>query len=356
MRMTAIVRSVVEASWPLLAAILLTGMLLLILGEPVGDFMRLLVAGSWGSPRDRCTVLGKMMPLILTGLAVAIPFRAGLFNIGGEGQMFVGSLAAAFVGTHVSTGMGMSAIPTIGACLIGGVIAGASWAFIPAILRTRRGVHEVVTTIIFNFLAFYTVNYIVQGPLSSGAGAAQTSTLGEGAMLPVLWRVRVQTLSSGILISALVACVASIYLGRIRWGRISTLVGRNPVACRYAGVRVERQWLVALVLGGGIAGLSGAMEVCGTHGYLQTRFAPGYGFDGIAVAFLARAEPWACIPAALAIASLRTAGQTLQLELGISKEIVLILEAILVAGVAVQIAWSRTRAKAGVPANQRGDS
>ena len=347
MRITALVRSIVETIWPLLAALLLTCLLLLLLGEPVGAFVRLLFEGSWGSPRDRCTVLTKTMPLILTGLAVAIPYRAGLFNIGGEGQMFAGGLAAAYAGSSVSAALGLPSIAAIPFCLLSGILAGAAWAFFPAILRTYRGVHEVLTTIIFNFLAFYIVNYIIQGPLSAGEGLAQTSHLDERAMLPVLWRVRIQALSSGILISALVAAAASGYLHRIRWGRISTLVGRNPAACRYAGVNTGRHWLTALLLGGAIAGLGGALDVCGVHGYLQARFAPGYGFDGIAVAFLARAEPWACIPSALAIASLRTAGQTLQLELDISKDIVLILEAILVAGVAIQIAWSRRAMMAG---------
>lgn len=335
--------------WPLLGALALTGVGLALLGEPVGEVARLLVEGSWGTANTRCAVLVKTMTLILTGMAVVLPYRAGLFNIGGEGQLFVGGLAAALVGT---AGF-LPGVPGLhpGACVAAGAVAGAGWALGPALLRTGRGVHEILTTIIFNFLALYIVNHLVQGPFSGGPGLSQTAHVLPSAELPILWQVRAQKLSLGLPLAGLLAVLGTLYLHRMRWGRLSILVGRNPTACRYSGVLVGRQRLVALLLGGAVAGFGGALEVCGLHGTLQARFVPGVGFDGIAVAFLARAEPLACIPAALAIATLRTAGQSLQLELDISKDVVSILEAVTIAAVSIQVAWSKRSWTRNIPAS-----
>ncbi len=342
-RFTKYAGSLISTFWPLLAALGLTGCLLALLGEPVFEAGRLLLQGSWGTSRDRCVVFAKSIPLILTGLAVAIPYRTGLFNIGGEGQMFVGSLCAAFAGAAMQGQLAPLGPLHAFFAIMAGCVGGALWAFIPAVLKTRRNVHEVLTTIIFNFLAFYIVNTLIQGPLSAGEGLSQTAPVAESARLPVLWQVRAQILSSGLLLSLFMAIAGSVYLHRFRWGRVSGLVGKNATACRYAGVRINRHYFVAMLLGGTAAGLGGALEVCGSNGLLQARFTPGYGFDGIAVAFLARAEPWACIPAALAIATLRTGGQLLQLELDLSKDIVSILEAFMITAVAIQLSFKNRK-------------
>ncbi|MEW6236461.1 MAG: ABC transporter permease [Candidatus Omnitrophota bacterium] len=291
-----------------------------------------LATGAFNSWNGFLLTLTKTALLILTGLAVAVPYRAGLFNIGGEGQLYLGGLAAAILGTMPLAAMGP--LHWI-ACLLIGSLCGALWGGLAALLKTRRGVHEVISTIMLNFIAFHAVNELTAGVFSAGPGTSRTEFIQASAQLPTLLvRGGAQT-SWGVAISFVIALLLSWGLRRTWPGFELRAVGNNPAASSYAGIACGRVRLYAMLIGGGCAGLAGAMETAGATHTFYERFTGGAGFDGIAVAFLALCEPWAVIPAAMAIAALRASDRSLQLELGIPKEIVFMLEGILIISLAV---------------------
>ncbi|MBI1387941.1 MAG: hypothetical protein GC154_05790 [bacterium] len=293
---------------------------------------RVIAEGSWGTPAGRMQALGKSSILIMTGLAVALPFRAGLFNIGGEGQMLLGGLAAAMVGVAP---LAFSGPVHWILCLIAGAAAGAAWAALSGWLREARGVHEVISTILLNFVALHFCNQAVFGWFSAGDGASRTPYILESAVLPALVSAGAARLSWAIVFACAAAIALSIWLLFTRPGFTLLAVGANPDASRNAGIRDGRVRVAAMALGGACAGLAGAFETCGLSRAFFARFGGGMGFDGVAAAFLALTEPWAVIPSALTMSSLRTADRTLQLEIGLPKEAVFIMEGVLLLSIAV---------------------
>lgn len=316
----------------IVAAVVLTALFLWLTGYSPAATFKTLIFSTWGTQSGLMLVTTKTTLLILTGLAVAIPYRAGLFNIGGEGQILWGGLAAALVGTWPLGYIG----PLHGlACLGAGAVCGALWGWLAVPLKTYRGIHEVISTIMLNLIAFQFVNELTLGVLNAGEGLSRTEFIRETAFLPVLLSRGAADTSWGIALSAILAIAFSGILYRTWFGFSLRAVGENPTACSYSGITVGRVYRWAMILGGGCAGLSGAIQVTGVDRTFYARFAGGYGFDGIAVAFLALCEPWATIPAALAIATLRAADRSLQLDVNLPKEIVLMLEGLLIICIAV---------------------
>lgn len=315
-----------------LAAALLTSLFLWGMGYSPLSVYQTLIASTWASPSGVMLVAVKASLLILTGLAVAIPYRAGLFNIGGEGQILWGGLAAAVVG---ACPLGIVGPFHLVLCLLLGALCGALWGWIAALLKNLRGVHEVISTIMLNFIAFQFVNELIFGALNAGAGASRTAFIAPSAFMPVLMSQGAADASWGIALSAALALAFSVLLYRTWFGFSLRAVGANPGACAYSGIAVSRIRSGSMLLGGGCAGLSGALQVTGVDHTLYARFAGGYGFDGIAVAFLALCEPWATIPAALTIATLRAADRSLQLDVNLPKEVVLMLEGVLIVCIAI---------------------
>ncbi|MDP8244564.1 MAG: ABC transporter permease [Candidatus Hinthialibacter antarcticus] len=310
----------------------LLALLLWLTGYSPFQTVQTIFASTWGSPSGRVQVLNKAALLILTGLAVAVPYRAGLFNIGGEGQMLLGGLAAAFVGWLPLSMFGPLHWT---ACLVIGAVAGACWGALAGCLRTWRGIHEVISTIMLNFIALQCVNEITFGVFNAGGGASRTPLVLGSAHLPSLAAGASSPLHCGVVIAIVVAVGGSVWLHRIRSGFQLRAVGENPDASRSAGMPVSRIQWSAMAIGGGFAGLAGAIETSGMTHAFYARFSGGMGFDGIAVAFLALCEPWATVPAALALATLRSADRSLQLELGLPKEIVFVVEGVLVIVIAL---------------------
>lgn len=291
-----------------------------------------ILSSTWGSYSGRIQTLNKTALLILTGLAVAVPYRAGLFNIGGEGQMLAGALAATFVGWLPLSFLGPVHWVT---CLLIGAATGFAWGALAGLLLTKRGIHEVISTIMLNFIALQCVNEITFGVFNAGGGASRTPYIKESAFLLEIYRGIGSPLTYGIVLSCIIAIVASLWLRRTRGGFELRAVGENAEASRYAGMSVARiQWR-SIAIGGAFAGLAGAVEVTGVSHAFYARFSGGMGFDGIAVAFLALCEPWATIPAAFALATVRSADRALQLELGLPKEVVFIVEGVLVISIAL---------------------
>jgi simple sugar transport system permease protein len=309
-----------------------------------------LFKGSFGGPKQIGDTILRATPLIFTGLAVAYGFRAGLFNIGAEGQLFMGGLAAAALGVFL---VGQPWILVAPVLLIASALAGAAWAFIPALLKARIGAHEVITTMMFTYIARYIVSWLVVGPLKAEGQIPQTAALMPEGQLP-----RIQTLFSeglldafpflnlgrahlGIAVAIIVAVVLWLILKYTTLGYENRAVGFNPFASETAGVSVQWTTVKALCISGALAGLAGSVEVMGVHHRIFDQFSSGFGFTGIAVALLAKNHPLGVIPAALLFGALSAGAGTMQLEAHVPQKIILIIQALVIFFVAAEeiILW-----------------
>lgn len=274
-------------------------------------------------------VLVATTPLILAGLAVAIPFRAGLFNIGAEGQFVIGGFVGAMAGIYLDL---PPVIHTI-VVLLAGFAGGAFWGFIPGILRARLGAHEVINTIMLNFIAIFLVDFFVRGPAKDpNPSSVQTLPLLASAelyRLPGLGRLHI-----GFFIAVLIAIGMYYFLFKTTWGFSLRTTGQNPNAAEYAGIRPKTEYVRAMVIGGGLAGLAGVIEVQGLTHVVTTGFASGYGFTAIAVSLLAYNNPLGIIPAAFVFGALRIGGDYLQIRAGLSIHIVSVFQALILLFVA----------------------
>jgi len=278
-------------------------------------------------------------PLIMAGLAVAIAFRAGIWNIGADGQLIAGATAAAWVGVAAPSQMGWLALPL---AMIAGVLAGGSWAAIAAWLRSRFGVLEVISTIMLNFIATYGVSYLVRGPLQEPTHVyPQTDSIAAGAQMPIL--VAGTRLHWGF-IMALVLAVAAWWIMRFSAAGFRIRAsGVNPFAARSAGlIDVPRVTTNAFIVSGAIAGIAGAIEVSGVTFALYENISPGYGYTAIAVALLAGLNPLGVIGTGILFGALETAAGTMQRNVGIPATTASVIEAVIIL-VVIAIAQMRVR-------------
>ena len=303
-----------------------------------GGAVRALWAGSFGSWYAFTSgTLVRAVPLILTGLGVAIAFRAGVFNIGAEGQLLAGGVVATFVGLHWSPVLGGLTVPV---ALITGAIAGAGWAGIAALLRVRFGVLEVISTLMLNFLAADLVSYLVRGPLQEPLHIyPQSSTLPAVARLPHFGPTT--RLHWGLVLAVLLAVFAAWAMSRTAAGFRLRIVGANPRAAQATGlISVSRVTTEAFLLSGALAGLAGAIEVTAVTYALYDNLSPGYGFTAIAVAILAGLNPLGVLPSALLFAGLESGATAMQRDAGVPAAWASVIEAclilIVVGGVAVR--------------------
>jgi simple sugar transport system permease protein len=307
-------------------------------GFDIGRAMWALVTGSVGSwYAFGSGTLVRATPLILTGLAVAIAFRAGVFNIGAEGQFIVGAAAAAAAALVLGDAPALVVIPVV---LLAGVIAGAVWASIAAILRVRFQVLEVISTIMLNFVAGFLVSYLVRGPMQEPTHIyPQTETFAAGAHLP---RFGAGTrLHVGFAI-AIAACVVAWWVVRATAaGFRLRAVGANPAAARSAGlVDADRVTMRAFLVSGGLAGLAGAIEIAGVTYALYENISPGYGYTAIAVALLARLDALGVIGSGILFGALEAGATAMQRDAGVPSVVVSAIEAGVILAL---IALGRTR-------------
>jgi len=284
-------------------------------GAPVLAAYGRLVQGALGSTFALTETLARATPLILTGLAAAVAFRAKLWNIGAEGQLYAGALAAAAVGS------GALALPEgllLPAVVLAGALAGALLLLGPALLKVRLGVDEVVTTLLLNFVVLLFVQMMLEGPLQDpmGMGWPQSPPVLPAAELPkLLPRTRLHV---GLVLALALAVLMWLYTQRTVWGFEARAVGANVEAARYAGMPVGRVFLRTALLSGGLAGLAGVSEVAGLKGYLTQDLSPGFGYAGIVVAMLAQLNPLGCIASALFVAAVFVGADSMSRALGVS--------------------------------------
>lgn len=297
--------------------------------------MLALFRGSLGSGYAIASgTLVRATPVILTGLSVAIAFRAGVFNIGAEGQLLAG--AAAAVAITLIPGIGSSyASPWIG--LIAGACAGGAWSGIAALLRVRFRVLEVISTILLNFVALDLVGYLVRGPLQEPLHIyPQSATIAMAARLPRI--LPASRLHAGFLIAVAAAVVSWWVLRFTAAGFRLRAVGANADAARVAGeIDVARTTSRAFIVSGAIAGLAGAIELTGVTFALYENISPGYGYTGIAVALLARLDPLAVVASGLLFGALEAGASAMQRDAGVPSVVVSIVEAMIILGLIV--AW-----------------
>ena len=298
-----------------LAAVAVSIALLWIVGIASGhaDLLRVLVTGSIGSTFAIEGTLLKSVPLLLTGLAVVIAFRAGVWNIGGEGQFIAGALAA-FVAAPLGTIV----------AIVASILAGALWASIASLMRAWRNAPEVLTTILLNFIGIELLGYCVNGPLQEASGKYPQSEA-VAASLPQLGEIH-----AGVAL-ALIAAIASWFLiYRTKEGLRLRATGFNPSAAHYAGINVNAQIARGMAISGGVAGLAGGIELLGVTHRLFERFAAGYGYSGIAVALLAQLHPLATIGAAAFFGALVTGAGELQRAANVSSSVATLGQAVVI--------------------------
>lgn len=296
-------------------------------GANVVAAYRGLFEGMLGSPRALAETCVSATPYILAGLAVAFGFRCGLFNIGAEGQLYMGALCSVIVGYSAK---GLPAVIHIPLALLAGALAGAFWGAIPGFLKAKLGAHEVINTIMMNYIAVKLVDYLVKNVIRDPqASLDRTRYVLDSAMLPRLLGPNYR-LHAGFLIA--LAAVALIYwiLFKTTIGFEIRTVGANPSAARYAGMSVAKNFVLAMAIAGALAGTAGASEVLGLNHTLPAAFSSGYGFDSIAVALLAKSNPIGIIPAAFLWGGLRNGAGLMQVRSGISIDLINIVQALVI--------------------------
>jgi ABC-type uncharacterized transport system permease subunit len=305
----------------LLAALLLTALILLVLGANPLEAYQAIFIGSLGNLYNISQTVMVMAPLMLTGVAAAIPFAARQWNVGGEGQLYVGAVAAVLVAlTFVSVPGPLLTL----AALLGGIAAGAVWGLIAAGLKVLRGANEVIVTFMLNFIALLVADYVITGPWAQNA-EPQTRSVPSGVDLAALWP------GSNINLAPLIALagilVAWVVMTRTSLGFGLRASGLNARAARLAGFGISRLILAAFALGGAWAGLAGGILVVGVHHALVPAISAQYGYTGIAVALIARLHPLWVIPSAALFAIIDVGGSSLPAVTGVSTSASYVIEA-----------------------------
>ncbi len=308
-----------------------------------------LLDGAFGDSSGLVRTLVKMTPLVFSGLAVAFAFKGGLFNIGAQGQLVIGSVTSAWVGFALHVDLGepvLSTIVHVGLSLLAGFLGGALWGAIPGVLKAYTGAHEVITTIMFNFIASNLISWLLNagapgegippGPFNDGNGViARTPEVLETARLPVIFDPPgPQALHLGFFLAIVAAVVVLLLITRTTFGFELRMVGLNPSAARYSGINVRRITILTMVIAGGLAGLSGAMQTLGVNYRYEPNQSLGLGFDAITVALLAGNNPLGVLLSGFLFGAMDAGSTRMQFNSGVPSEIILVVQALILMFVA----------------------
>jgi general nucleoside transport system permease protein len=353
-----------EILWPLiavLAAFFVGGIIVLLIGDnPFVAFYHM-IANSFGSLNDVGYTLFIATPLIFTGLAVAVAFRCGLLNIGAEGQLYVAAFAAAWVGIKFGgtvvdifgkqedwSWMSLPAIILVPLCVAAAIIAGGFWGAIPGFLKARFGSHEVINTIMLNFVAIALVSFFTQYYYKiPGDPIMQTAEIGPAAHIPRISQYipgmpDFVPLSVAFLIAMLMCVLVYVFLWKTKWGYELRAVGENASAAEYGGISPKKQIIIAMTISGGLAGMVAIGEVLGYRYRYYHDFSAGWGYLGIAVALLGRNHPLGIFIAAIFFAVLKRGEIFVDIETRfVSKDLVEVLQAVIIIFVASLQKFSR---------------
>ncbi|HJS17633.1 MAG TPA: ABC transporter permease [Anaerolineales bacterium] len=321
----------------ILTAVVLGGIIIaFVRGNPFLAYFGL-IQGSFGSLKGLSETAVWATPYIFGGLAVALAFKGGLFNIGVEGQLALGAVATAFVGYALPDMLGFD-IPLIihlPLAILAGMLMGAFWAAIVGFLKAYTGGHEVINTIMMNYIALNTISYLLTGPMkdqSPNNVSARTPLIAESARIPVIFDgFRIHW---GFVVALLVAFLVWWVLYKTTLGFEIRTVGINPDAAKYAGINVKRLIIITMALSGMLAGMAGAFEVTGLNFRHELSFAIGYGFDSIAIALLGRSHPLGVVLAAILFAAMRNGATRMQFLTQMPVDLISMLQALILLFVA----------------------
>ena len=309
----------------LAGALALFSLLLLASGKSPLDTYRDLLGSTLGNAYGLGEVMVKLIPLLFTALAVTIPARLGLVNVGGEGQLHMGALLSAAVA--LALGAGTPAWLGLPAGILAGMVGGAAWALVPALLRARGWLNETISTLLLNYVALRVVDYAVYGALRDpgSANVPQTRAFAAGFLWPALaGRVHV-----GLILALVLLVAAAVVLSRTRWGYEIRAIGGNPVAAHRHGLPLAATTVAVLCAGGALAGLAGTGEIMAIQGRLRPHFSADYGYLGFLVSWLAGHRPLRVLVMGFGVAVIATGGDSLQLDQGLPSATVNILMALL---------------------------
>ena len=292
-----------------------------------------MIRGAFGDVFGIGQTLTQATPIIFTALAFLFSLKGGLFNIGAEGQFLVGAFASAVIGTSFDN---LPAPLHIFLALLTGAVVGGLWGLIPAVLRTRFGAHEVITTMMMSYVALYLTSYMVNYPFKAPGWVAQTIRIAESSKLP---RILPPTqLSASIIVAISLAALTYFIFRKTTVGYEIRAIGFNQDAAENAGINVKRGMIIALIVSGAMAGLGGSGEILGVHRRYIDGFSPGYGWDGLAVALVGGLHPIGVVLAAVLFGALRSGGMVMTRATGVPLDIVFLLQALVIVFVAAPMA------------------
>jgi simple sugar transport system permease protein len=275
--------------------------------------------------------LVRSTPYIFAGLAVSLGFRTGLFNIGVEGQIFMGGIFSVWVGYSFT---GLPAYIHLPFAFIAGALGGALWGFIPGLLKAKTGGHEVINTIMMNYVAFRLTDWLLREPMKRpGSPNPLSPIIEDSARLPQFFQDPIR-FHLGFFVALATAALVYWFLFKTKWGFDLRTVGANPRAARYAGMNIVKSTIVAMSLSGALAGMAGANELLGVNHHLSQSFSPGYGFDSIALALLGGNHPVGVVLSALLFGTLRNGATKMQAAAGIPIDIISVMQALILAFIA----------------------
>jgi len=308
----------------ILAALTVSGVALFALGvNPIAAY-EIMFLQTLTTEFGLTETVAKAVPLIFAGLAVYVPLKAQLWNIGAEGQLFIGAIAGTWIGLNVSLPM-VALLPLM---FVGAGIAGALWVAIPAVLRAKWGINEIITTLLFTFIAADVKNYVVRGPMQApGANFPQTAQLPVAAQLPDIPGIGFPV---GIFLAIVFVALTYVLVNHTRLGFEITFIGANDRAAEQAGMSKYKIYLFVLMAGGAFAGFAGISEISGVQSRLRAFFAPGYGFTAIPIALLGRNGAFQVLLAAIFFAVIFVGGSSIETLLSVTAAIVDIIQALII--------------------------
>ena len=304
----------------IIGAFAAVGLVLMMFGANPARIYWEMAEGAFGSLNGVAETLVYATPILLTGLAAIVCFRCGMWNIGAEGQLYLGAIAAVGLGFNR---FGLPAWLLLPIMAFGAFASGALWASVPGLLRTRFGANEVIVTIMMNFLAAILATSLISGPWASGATPV-TKSIAAAGYLPIL--IPGTRLHANILLALASAVILWVVLNRSVLGFEIRAIGLNPRSARVAGIRVDRVIVMSFLISGGVAGLAGFNEIAGVHHNLPEHMSPGFGFTGIAVALLADLNPAWAIVSAVFIGALNVGADAMQRATGVPVALVWVIE------------------------------
>ncbi len=329
--MTPGLRAVLGPVVALAVALLAGALVILAVGESPLHVLLTLIEGAFGDRGKLADTLLQTTPILTCGVAACVGLRGGLFNVGVEGQLFMGGFAAAWLGFSVALPTGIHQL----ACLALATLAGMAWIAIPAWFRVRFNANEVVSTILTNYIAVLLTSYLTIFVFKRPGGWSETPPIFPSAYLPTL--MAGSRLTIGLLVGLVLAGATALVFRFTATGYAVTMTGSAPRFAAYGGIDVRRQAFRVLLASGAIAGLAGGIETLGVHHRFMEGFAPGFGFDGLIAALLANGSPLGTILTALFFGALRSGSLLLEVDTQASREIITVIQALIILCVSAEV-------------------